>query len=118
MSMIRRSKTGPELKVRSVLKLNGFTYQPKGIYGKPDFADRKNKIAIFVDGCFWHKCRYHYKAPGTNANFWMAKINKNVQRDRLVRDTLEKEGYKVIRFWEHVVNSDPDKVMLKIKSIL
>jgi DNA mismatch endonuclease (patch repair protein) len=84
-----------------VLRPLGFTYQPKEIYGKPDFANRKNKIAIFLDGCFWHGCPTHYSEPKSNVKFWRAKIKKNIDRDRQVTSELKKEGFIVIRAWEH-----------------
>ena len=82
------------------MKALGFVYQPR-IYGRPDFADRKNKIAVFVDGCFWHKCPDCFKEPKSNTEFWMNKIEKNVRRDRKVSYLLKKWGWKVIRIWEH-----------------
>ena len=101
MSMVKASKTKPELKLRKFLKILGFTYQPKNIYGKPDFADRKEKIAIFIDGCFWHKCPKCFKLPKSNVKFWREKINKNVERDKKVTRKLKKDGWKVLRIWEH-----------------
>ena len=83
------------------MKLLGFSYQPKGIIGKPDFANKKYKIAIFIDGCFWHRCPKHYIKPKTNIIFWKDKIRKNVKRDGAITKKLEKEGWKVIRIWEH-----------------
>ncbi|MQY67939.1 MAG: hypothetical protein GH150_00945 [Hadesarchaea archaeon] len=60
MAQIRASNTKPELKIRQVMMALGFTYHPKGIYGNPDFANRKHKMAIFIDGCVWHGCRLCY----------------------------------------------------------
>jgi DNA mismatch endonuclease (patch repair protein) len=101
MSKIRSSKTTPELKVRPILKLFGFTYQPKGIYGKPDFANRVAKIAIFIDGCFWHGCKVHYNAPTTNSMYWRTKIKRNIKRDSEVNAKLKFQGWRIIRIWEH-----------------
>ena len=101
MSMIRSIKTKPELMLKRIMKLLGFSYQPKGIIGKPDFANKKYKIAIFIDGCFWHRCPKHYIKPKTNIIFWKDKIRKNVKRDGAITKKLEKEGWKVIRIWEH-----------------
>jgi DNA mismatch endonuclease (patch repair protein) len=69
MSRIRSSNTKPEQKVRAVLKGLSFTYQPKGIYGRPDFANKKEKIAVFIDGCFWHGCTEHYSKPKSNLDY-------------------------------------------------
>jgi DNA mismatch endonuclease (patch repair protein) len=103
MSRVRASETKAELKLTSFFKALGFVYQPKNIYGKPDFVHRKEKIAIFIDGCFWHKCPKHFKAPASNKKFWKDKINKNVKRDKAVIKKLRKDGWRVIRIWEHDV---------------
>lgn len=109
MSRIRSTKTLPELKLKS--RLSGFVYHPKGIYGKPDFADRKNKVAVFVDGCFWHKCPEHYIKSKTNSDYWTPKIKRNVLRDKLVEKTLAKQGWKVVRFWEHELKSGYERCL-------
>jgi DNA mismatch endonuclease (patch repair protein) len=105
MSRISGSKTKPELKLKPLMRTLGFAYQPKGIYGRPDFANRKQKIAIFVDGCFWHKCPNHYSRPKSNLSYWNPKIKRNVERDIGVNSRLRKEGWKVIRVWEHSIQS-------------
>ena len=105
MSMIKSSKTKPELKIKKLLKILGFSYQPK-IYGRPDFANRKEKIAVFIDGCFWHKCPKHFVKPKSNIKFWEEKIRKNIERDREVNRKLRKRGWKVIRIWEHKIKSN------------
>jgi DNA mismatch endonuclease Vsr len=82
--------------------------------GKPDFAWPGRKIAVFVDGCFWHgcvKCKY---LPRTNAAFWRNKIETNRLRDKRVRRSLRTQGWTVLRFWEHEVKRAPDRVALKI----
>jgi len=101
MSKIGGFGTKPELKLKKFMKLLGFSYHPKSIIGNPDFADRKNKIAVFVDGCFWHKCPKHYIAPKNNGIFWSNKIKTNTKRDKKVNFELKKEGWRVIRIWEH-----------------
>jgi DNA mismatch endonuclease (patch repair protein) len=100
MSMIRASRTAPELKLKPLFVALGFRYQPK-LYGKPDFANFKAKIAVFVDGCFWHRCPKHYAAPKQNAKFWEDKIGNNIRRDKAVNFTLKKQGWNVVRIWEH-----------------
>lgn len=101
MSHIRSTKTGPEVKLLTVLRSLGFIYQPKGVYGKPDFANKKQKIAIFIDGCFWHGCPKHYKKPQQNSAFWDKKITANTERDNKVNKTLLNRRWKVLRVWEH-----------------
>lgn len=68
---------------------------------RPDFVFPKLKLAVFVDGCFWHGCPKHATWPKQNAAFWRAKILGNIQRDRLVNRTLRKAGWRVLRIWEH-----------------
>lgn len=104
MSSIRSVNTRPELKLKRLMVGIGFKYHPKGVYGSPDFADKKRKIAIFVDGCFWHGCPKHYKTPTNNRTYWVMKIKKNRARDRQVKATLIKEGYLVLRIWEHEIS--------------
>lgn len=101
MSSIRGRNTKMELAVRPTLEALGFEYHPGGIFGRPDFAHRKAKIAVFVDGCFWHGCPRHYRIPKDNCDFWSAKIARNRARDDAVTKMLEAEGWRVIRVWEH-----------------
>jgi len=68
--------------------------------GKPDFTFRKEKLTVFVDGCFWHRCPKCYREPKTNADFWKNKIQTNVKRDRWVTKELRKAGWNVSRIWE------------------
>jgi DNA mismatch endonuclease (patch repair protein) len=71
------------------------------IFGKPDFVFPKERVAVFVDGCFWHGCPIHATWPKQNAEFWLTKISKNQARDRLVNRELRKAGWRVLRIWEH-----------------
>ena len=67
----------------------------------PDFIFPNNRLAIFIDGCFWHGCRSHLRLPKTNISYWKNKIISNIKRDNLNRKELKKLGWKVIRVWEH-----------------
>jgi DNA mismatch endonuclease (patch repair protein) len=71
------------------------------IFGKPDFVFLKLKVAVFVDGCFWHGCPKHCNQPANNRAFWRRKLSANVARDRLVMRTLRRTGWRVLRVWEH-----------------
>ena len=73
---------------------------PKGIFGNPDFGNKLRRIALFMDGCFWHGCPRHYKKPKSNEAFWSSKIKRNRKRDKKVTKTLQKANWKVIRIWE------------------
>lgn len=71
------------------------------LIGKPDFVFRRERVAVFVDGCFWHGCPRHYKPPGTRGAFWRNKVETNRDRDRRVTRALRKAGWTVLRVWEH-----------------
>jgi DNA mismatch endonuclease, patch repair protein len=73
------------------------------LFGKPDFVFPQLRIAVFVDGCFWHGCPLHATQPKQNAVFWREKIARNQARDRLVNRTLRKAGWRVLRIWEHAL---------------
>ena len=71
------------------------------LFGKPDFVFPKHRLAIFVDGCFWHGCPRHLRKPKGNRIFWREKILRNRKRDRLVSRNLRRSGWRVLRIWEH-----------------
>jgi DNA mismatch endonuclease (patch repair protein) len=85
----------------------------QAVIGKPDFIFPKQKIALFVDGCFWHGCPLHSNMPKTNQEFWAKKLGGNKKRDLFVTRTLRKLGWKVIRIWEHELRY-PEKVAAKL----
>jgi len=101
MASIKGSDTKMELAVKPALEALGFDYQPKGVFGKPDFAHAEQMVAVFLDGCFWHGCPKHYKPPEDNASFWALKVERNRTRDKAVTKLLEDSGWRVIRVWEH-----------------
>ncbi len=84
------------------------------VFGKPDFVFRKQKVALFVDGCFWHSCPLHANTPKNNREFWIKKLKSSKDRDVVVNRELRKLGWKIIRVWEHELK-DHDKVARKIK---
>ena len=71
------------------------------LFGRPDFVFPERRIAVFVDGCFWHGCPYHGAVPLTNRDFWIAKLARNRKRDRLVDRTLKAKGWIPLRIWQH-----------------
>lgn len=116
MSKIKSKNTGPERILRAALasnQLKGFTCHVQKLPGKPDFAYLKKKIAIFVEGCFFHGCPAHYKAPKSNRAFWATKIKRNIARDALNQSALAVSGYRVLRFWECEVRKNLDFVMVR-----
>ncbi len=109
MSAIRGKDTKPEILLRKALWNRGYRYRLKNrLPGRPDIVFPTERVAVFVDGCFWHGCPEHYRKPATNAGFWREKIRKNTQRDKEVNALLKSEGWKVLRIWEHAVRDNPE----------
>ena len=100
MASVKSSNTKPELKVKKAIRGLGFSYQPE-MKGNPDFISRKRKVAIFVNGCFWHKCKTCYRPPSANKHYWESKIETNKIRDGKNARYLRGKGYRVITIWEH-----------------
>jgi DNA mismatch endonuclease (patch repair protein) len=83
--------------------------------GRPDFAFSRARVAIFVDGCFWHGCPIHFTRPKNRADFWEGKIARNRKRDRRVDRKLRSLGWKVLRVWEHDLNArSRPKVLVRV----
>ena len=115
MSSVRGINTKPELLLRKALWRKGLRYRLKSdLPGKPDIVLTRYKIAIFVDGCFWHNCPAHGSLPETNKLFWENKIARNIERDNKVNVLLEKNGWLVIRIWEHEIKQSLEKVIERI----
>lgn len=87
------------------------------VFGNPDFTFPATRLAIFVDGCFWHGCRKHGGVPETNRAFWLNKFARNKMRDRLVTRTLQESGWMVLRIWQHELRK-PCKVANRVKQSL
>jgi DNA mismatch endonuclease (patch repair protein) len=85
------------------ISLVGTTASPSSV--RPDFVFPKLRIAVFVDGCFWHGCPKHGARPSSNTAYWTGKIEKNRRRDRFVQKLLQKQGWEVVRIWEHALSS-------------
>jgi DNA mismatch endonuclease, patch repair protein len=83
------------------------------IFGKPDFVFPKLNLAVFVDGCFWHRCPKHGTQPRGNRSFWKNKFTRNKARDRLVTRTLRAQGWRVLRIWEHELARKNEVRLLK-----
>lgn len=109
MSRQRTAGTQPELAIRSELHRRGLRYRvnDRGLPGRPDIVFTRARIAVQVDGCFWHGCPEHGSVPKSNTEWWRTKLEAN--RDRDVRNdaTLSADGWLVIRVWEH---EDPSAV--------
>ena len=104
MSRIRsRGNAATELRFIQLLKAAGIIgwRRNQKVFGKPDFLFRRNRLALFVDGCFWHGCPKHCKIPAGNRAFWKKKFAANKARDRRVNRELRRLGWQVVRIWEH-----------------
>jgi DNA mismatch endonuclease (patch repair protein) len=120
MRAIRRSDTAPELRVRSLLHRMGLRFRvdypvrdglPRPV--RPDIAFTRRRLAVFIDGCFWHGCPQHgRKRGGENEPYWSAKIARNVERDQEQIARLAASGWSVLRAWEH---EDPELVASRIR---
>lgn len=102
MARIRSRRTRPEMRVHGWLKGNRVRHKMwPDLPGRPDVFIREGRVCVFVNGCFWHGCRRHYREPKTNRAFWRAKIARNRQRQREVKRALEGLGFAVVVLWEH-----------------
>lgn len=108
----RRRDTSPERKLRSALHSRGWRFRvdlPVLAMSKrtrPDLAFTRKRVAVFVDGCFWHCCPEHGRPPLSNTAYWGPKLARNAQRDQLDTERLEAAGWRVVRVWEHVPVED------------
>lgn len=112
MQKVRRRDTSAELLLRKNLFRLGLRYRlhakpVSSIRCKADIVFRSAKVCVFIDGCYWHGCSRHFRAPLTNNSWWKEKIADNRLRDRRQSRILRRHGWTVIRFWEHQVASDP-----------
>ena len=109
MARIRGSDTKPELRLRRELWHRGVRYRvrPKLGFGRPDLAIPGRRIAVFVDGCFWHGCPDHYFAPRSRSAFWSNKLEENVRRDQRQLQRAREIGWRIVRVWEHDIRLDP-----------
>jgi DNA mismatch endonuclease (patch repair protein) len=94
--------------------IRGWKVRPLGLPGKPDFFFRARRLAVFVDGCFWHGCPRCGHLPRSNSAFWRAKIERNRERDERTYAVLKEQGIKVVRFWEHELQDQLGKCIEKI----
>lgn len=104
----RRTDTKPELALRRALHGRGYRYRKDyrldladGKRVRPDIAFTARRVAVFVDGCFWHSCPQHGSKPAVNVGYWDPKLRRNVERDRAADTALAAAGWEVVRIWEH-----------------
>lgn len=116
----RQADTKPEIILRSHLHRLGLRFRKnvllrlKGARVRPDIVFPTARIAVFCDGCFWHRCPEHFSDPKTNADYWALKLDANVRRDRNADVRLRHAGWTVIRVWEHEILGDADTAARRI----
>lgn len=122
MSSIHAKNTRPEILLRKALwenGLSGYRLHWKKVPGKPDIAYPQKKIAIFVNGCFWHRCPHCKPSfPKTNVGFWRNKFDKNIERDKTKSSELRKMGWKVVTIWECQIKNDIQTCVKIIKKTI
>jgi DNA mismatch endonuclease (patch repair protein) len=117
----RRSDTKLEVRVRSELHRRGLRFRKQllitagDVRVRADVAFPRQRLAVFLDGCFWHRCPEHGNSPRANSGYWSTKLDHNMERDRKVLAALETTGWSVLRIWEHVpANVAADQVQTKL----
>ena len=114
MSRVKGRDTKPEIMFRKALWREGLRYRLcYKVFGRPDIVFPGPKVAVFVDGCFWHGCPEHYRAPKTRTDWWENKISENKKRDLEVTRYLEDNGWKVLRFWTHDLKGEGRSVCVQ-----
>lgn len=118
MQANRRRDTKPEIRVRRLLHAAGLRYRvdfrvSSTLRARPDIVFTRKRIAVFIDGCFWHGCPMHATMPRANSDYWEPKLARNIARDRETDRALTEQGWSVLRFWEH---EPPDLVAEAISS--
>ncbi|GGV56122.1 very short patch repair endonuclease [Streptomyces griseoloalbus] len=120
MQAIRSRDTKPEITIRRLVHAAGLRYR---VAARPlpdlrrtaDMVFRPAKVAVFIDGCYWHGCPEHYVPPKTNSGYWSEKVIGNVRRDRETDEKLREAGWLVLRFWEHEPSDAcADKIALAV----
>jgi DNA mismatch endonuclease (patch repair protein) len=117
MRRMPTKNSNPELRIRKALHARGLRYQlhRKDLPGKPDISFGPAKLAVFVDGCYWHNCPEHGTIPKNNREWWIEKFEQNRYRDRRKDQELEKLGWLPIHVWEH---EDPRHATEKIQRLI
>lgn len=114
MAKIRSRGTEPEAILGSAFSKAGLRARKQYGAEKSDFAFPGQRIAVFVDGCFWHGCRLHYRRPVNNAKYWHWKVEYNRTRDQRIRSRMKRRGWIVIRVWEHSLPKKATRVARQV----
>ena len=102
----------------SSMGVRGWTRHP-ALYGNPDIGFELERVAVFLDGCFWHKCpNCARREPRTRRSYWKPKLEQNAERDRLSTKALRQQGWTVVRIWEHMILESPARCVEMVRAIL
>jgi DNA mismatch endonuclease, patch repair protein len=122
MSSVKSKNTKPEILFRRYLYQNGirgYRLNYKKLQGKPDVVFIRKRVAIFINGCFWHRCpNCNFPMPKSNTTFWKDKFEKNIQRDKIKNEILQELGWKVVTIWECEINNMLDEAATSIINLL
>ncbi|TYT26182.1 very short patch repair endonuclease [Luteimonas viscosa] len=120
MSRIKGKNTAPEIALRRAAWSHGLRYRLHYRIGhtRPDMVFIASRLAVFVDGCFWHGCPRHSTIPKNNGDFWKQKLDRNRERDAEQAAWLEACGWRVLRFWEHEIEASPAECANRIAVLL
>jgi DNA mismatch endonuclease (patch repair protein) len=120
MSRVRGKNTKPELSLRKELRAQGFNeycLHPKTLPGRPDVYFPSKRLAVFISGCFWHRCHYCKPSmPKTHKAFWAKKFAANVARDKAKRTLLKEKGIRSVVFWECQIKKNVANLVAKLKT--
>lgn len=120
MQRNRKRDTRPEVALRSELHARGARFRTNlllrvdGLSVRPDIVFTKRKVAVFVDGCFWHGCPQHGNTPRHNTEYWRPKLERNARRDVIVTDRLSGAGWNVVRVWEHEPVTEAASIVMRV----
>ena len=116
MQAIKSRDSKMELFFRKELSKRGLRYRKhvSRLPGKPDIVFVKKRAAIFLDSCFWHGCKKHCRIPATRRKYWIAKIERNLERDKVVSRHYKEQGWRVFRVWEHDLPKKSQHIISKI----
>ena len=124
MALIRSKNTKPEIAFRKLVSSSlyplGYRYRIhyRGLPGSPDVVFVSNKVAVFVDGTFWHGYKLDAKTTTLSKKYWLPKIQANIRRDKKVNRKLKALGWKVVRVWEHDIRRKPEKILGRLTGAL